>query len=161
MLGNLLPFPQCLNLRDVFAATETASLHLLVFWLHSLRVRFLLGYFVLPVEQGCSIENGSAVTWQWFDSLVRKTASSRSAESFMRQAPSVHVRTASVSAPCRLGVPKRQGASARKGAQSSPGGRQPLISPSGGCRRRTASLPARSSAARAASRPARSSCPCP
>lgn len=91
------------------------------------------------------------------DDLVSKTASSRSAESFMQQAPSVHACTASASTTGCLGAPKRQGALPRKGAQGHPGSRLPLISPSGGCRRRTASLPARSSAARAASRPATSS----
>ena len=128
------------------------------------RGRFLLAYFVFPLEQRCSIENGLAVTRQRFDNLVCKmancgrfAASSRQGESFMRQAPSVHVRTASASASGRLGAPKRQGASARKGAQGLPRSRLPLISPPGGCRRRTASLPAWSSAARAASRPARSS----
>ena len=54
----------------------------------------------------------------------------------------------------RLSMPKRQGASPRKSAQSFPRSWPPLILPCGGCRRRTASLPARSSAARAAPAPA-------
>ena len=37
--------------------------------------RFLLAYFVFPLEQRCSIENGSAVTRQRFDNLVRKMSS--------------------------------------------------------------------------------------
>lgn len=39
------------------------------------RGRFLLAYFVFPLEQRCSIENGSAVTRQRFDNLVRKMSS--------------------------------------------------------------------------------------
>ena len=37
--------------------------------------RFLLAYFVFSLEQRCSIENGSAVTRQRFDNLVRKMSS--------------------------------------------------------------------------------------
>lgn len=88
--------------------------------------------------------------------------SSRSAESFIQRTSlrpcshGIRIDTLPASA-CSNG----QGALLRKSAQGHPGSRLPLISPSGGCWRRTAPLPARSSAARAASRPARSSCPGP
>lgn len=62
------------------------------------RGRFLLAYFVFPVEQGCSIENGSVVTRQRFDNLVCKTAS------YGQLAASRVVYTADTVRPCRHGI---------------------------------------------------------
>ena len=76
MLGSLLLFPQGLNLRDIFAATELAPPSISSYFGSThCGVRFLLGYFVLPVEQGRSIGNGSTATQQRFDGLVCKTVS--------------------------------------------------------------------------------------
>lgn len=159
MPGSLLPFPQCLNLRDVFAATELVPSISSYFGSTHCGVQFLLGYFVLPVERGRSIGNGSTATQQRLDDLVRKTVGCGQLSRLFGRHPTPMLAWPSHRSPARFSVPKRAGLLAGESAQGLPGSRPPFVLPSRGCRRRTASHPARSLAAQAVLRPARSSCP--
>lgn len=131
----------------------------------SSRGRFLLAYFVFLLSRDALSRTARRRFGRGLIASCAKwsaAVSSRSAESFIQRTSlrpcshGIRIDTLPASA-CSSG----QGALLRKSAQGHPGSRLPLISPSGGCRRRTAPLPARSSAARAVSRPARSSCPGP